>query len=75
MKVFKCDGKRFSDGEKCTKETTDEDEDGHPLNWITIDGRIANNRRDRHTIIANGLHHFCCWECLYLFLIKNVSEL
>lgn len=75
MKVYKCDGTRYSDGVQCTSETTNEDEKGFPSSWLTISGKIINNNRDHHTIESNGLHHFCCWECLYLFLFKNVEKI
>lgn len=75
MKVYKCDGQRFSDGVKCTSETKFEDEKGFPNSWLTISGKIINNRHSAHAIEANGEHHFCCWECLYLFLFKNVEKI
>ena len=75
MKIFKCDGHKFSTGEKCKKETEYEDEKGYPENWLTINGDIVNNSRNAHTIVSNKLLHFCSWECLYLSLYKDVSKL
>jgi hypothetical protein len=75
MKVFKCDGHRFSDGVKCPNETKYEGENKCPENWITIDGTIVNNKKERGLIKAGGTFHFCSWECLYLYLFKNTSKL
>lgn len=71
MKVYKCDGKRFSDGVCCPSETSDENKDGNPEHWITIEGKIANDSRIAHCIIANGVRHFCSMECLKQFLFKD----
>lgn len=73
MKIFKCDGSKFSNGEKCNCETEHEDEKGHPEGWLTISGGIFNNQRDRHTITRNGESHFCSWKCLYDILYKDVK--
>ncbi len=75
MKIYKCDGHRFSDNVKCNVQTEYEDGKGCPESWITFDGKIVNNHRNRHVILSNGLKHFCSWECLYFYLFKNTSEL
>ena len=75
MKIFRCDGHRFSDNVKCSNETNSEDDGGNPENWITIKGTITNNKNERHICGAFGTFHFCSWECLYLYLFKNKSNL
>lgn len=76
MKIYKCDGKRFSDGVECQMETSFEDEKGYPEHWLTIEGNIKNNSNNSHLLfLGSGTLHFCSWECLYLKLYKNVSKL
>jgi len=71
MKIFKCDGHRFSDDKKCVNETTYEDEKGNPKDWLTIDGSIYNNLPNSHLIYSSKLLHFCSCNCLYAYLLKD----
>ncbi|MBP9790721.1 MAG: hypothetical protein KBD57_09295 [Bacteroidia bacterium] len=69
MRIYKCDGARFSDGKQCENTTPYEDEKGYPERWLTIKGDITNNDTNRHLIHSYGkMLHFCSWECLYLKL-------
>lgn len=67
MIVYKCDGKRFHGGIKCTNER----ENHLPESWITISGKIKNNHPQSHVIEFNGTVHFCSRECLELFFFKD----
>ena len=78
MRVFKCDGKRFSDGKQCVKETEYGSsqigsEIEYPDHWITIRGKIVNSTNESHHLMSNCEHHFCSRQCLELFLFKDTK--
>ena len=74
-----CDGVNFNTGMKCTNSRTITDMDEllkePPLGWISINGTILNNHKDRHLIHSNSMLHFCSKECLSYRLFKNIPEL
>ncbi len=75
MFIIKCNGEKFSDGEKCKSEhEVILDPHEVPFGWILINGHIKNASRKAHLIEGNGIRHYCSQECLINSLYKDKEE-